>query len=71
MRTIMIKCPKTGRWISTGINVHPETYSSIPEAVAKTRCPDCGEDHWWSKKDALICEFATTGSQSEKPLFKL
>jgi hypothetical protein len=67
----MIKCPETGRWISTGIDVDPETYPAIPEALAKTRCQACGQDHWWSKKDALICEFATTGSQSEKDLFKL
>ena len=71
MKTIMIKCPETGRWVSTGIDVDPDTYPAIPEALAKTRCQACGQDHWWSKRDALICEFATTGSQSEKDLFKL
>ncbi len=71
MRTIMIKCPKTGRWISTGIDVHPDSYASIPDTVAKIRCSACGQNHLWSKKDALICEFATTGSQSGKSLFEL
>jgi hypothetical protein len=71
MRTIMIKCPKTDRWISTGIDVHPDSYAGIPDTVAKTRCPACGQNHSWSKKDAMICEFATTGSQSGNPLFEL
>jgi len=71
MKTIMIKCSVTGRWVSTGIDIDPKTYSSIPEALAKTQCQACGQDHWWSKKDALICEFATTGSQSGIDLFRL
>lgn len=71
MNTIMIKCSRTARWVSTGIDIDPESFTRMPEVMAKARCPDCGQDHSWSKKDALICRLATTGSQSGKPLFKL
>jgi hypothetical protein len=71
MNTMMIKCFRTGRWVSTGIDIDPTSFAQIPEAIAKTHCPACGQDHSWSKKDALICEFATTGSQGENHLFKL
>lgn len=71
MNTIMIKCPKTRRWISTGIDIEPEGFVCIPEVVTTTRCPLCGAEHAWSKNEAFICEFSTTGSASRNPLFRL
>ncbi|MEA2976436.1 MAG: hypothetical protein QOF19_1956 [Alphaproteobacteria bacterium] len=71
MNTIMIKCFSTARWVSTGIDIDPQSFNQIPDVVATTRCPACGQDHSWSKKDTLVCEFATPGSQSGKQLFTL
>ena len=71
MRTILIKCPETGRWVSTGIDIEPRAFARIPDVVATMRCPECGHEHAWSKADAMISPFATTGSQSGKELFKL
>jgi hypothetical protein len=71
MNTIMIKCLRTARWVSTGIDIDPVSFARMPEVMANTRCPDCGQDHSWSKKDAMICKFATTGSQSGIDAFKL
>jgi hypothetical protein len=71
MRTIMIKCPQTHRWVSTGIDIDSPAFARIPDVVAKMRCPACGREHPWSKQEAMISPFATTGSESGKELFKL
>ncbi len=71
MNTIMIKCPRTARWVSTEIDIDPKSFARIPEVIAKVHCTDCGQVHSWSKKNALICEFATAGSLSDKHFFKL
>jgi hypothetical protein len=71
MNTVMIKCPQTGRWVSTGIDVTPDGFAKMPAVASKMHCPACGRDHSWSKKDAMISAFATTGSESGKEPFKL
>jgi endogenous inhibitor of DNA gyrase (YacG/DUF329 family) len=71
MNTIMTKCPTSGRWVSTGIDIEPAAFARMPDVMAKMRCPECGREHKWSKKDAMISPFATTGSESGKALFKL
>jgi hypothetical protein len=35
------------------------------------RCLACGHEHAWSKADAMISPFATTGSESGKVPFRL
>ncbi len=71
MRTILIKCPQTGRWVSTGIDIDAGAFARIPDVVATMRCPECGGEHAWSKKNAMISPLATPGSQSGQELFKL
>jgi hypothetical protein len=71
IRTILIKCPETGRWVSTGIDIEQRAFTRLPNVVATMRCSECGREHAWSKRDAMISPLATTGSQSGKALFKL
>jgi hypothetical protein len=71
MRTILIKCPETGRWVSTGIDIDPGAFTRLPDVVATMRCSACGREHAWSKTDAMISPLATPGSQSGKEPFRL
>jgi hypothetical protein len=39
MGTLMIKCPKTGSAISTGIQTERATFNNSPVFFARTMCP--------------------------------
>jgi hypothetical protein len=55
MGAIMIRCPATDELIPVGIDTDRETFDSLPEVPARpVRCPACGGQHAWSKKDALL-----------------
>jgi len=58
MGVVMIKCPKTGREISTGITTDPVSFNSTPVFFASTYCPICRATHEWFAKDAWVCESA-------------
>jgi hypothetical protein len=58
MSVIMIRCPQTGREISTGIECEAETFNTIPFVVAQSNCPHCGCQHRWSKEDAWLKDCA-------------
>jgi hypothetical protein len=52
MSLILIKCPETGRAVSTGIEIDRESFRNLPNIGAKTRCPACAEIHVWAKQEA-------------------
>jgi endogenous inhibitor of DNA gyrase (YacG/DUF329 family) len=54
MGIIMIKCPVTGRDVSTGI----ETIGieELPAVTAKMVCPACGRVHDWIKTNAWLAD---------------
>ena len=56
MGVVMIKCPKTGREISTGITTDRVRFNSTPVFFASTYCPICCATHEWFAKDAWVCE---------------
>jgi len=58
MGVVMIKCPKTGREISTGITTDRVRFNSTPVFFASTYCPICRATHEWFAKDAWVCESA-------------
>jgi hypothetical protein len=39
MGVLLIRCPHTGRDLTTGIRIDPQTFSRIPQVSAQTRCP--------------------------------
>ena len=51
---IMIRCPVTGRPISTGLTADPKTWSGRPLGINKVACPECKSLHAWSKPDAWL-----------------
>ena len=56
MGIIMIKCPQTGREISTGIKADREKFRSSVVFFARTFCSLCKANHEWFAKDAWVKE---------------
>ena len=55
MGTVMIKCPKTGNALSTGMGMDQASFDSsnfTDNTVGP--CPHCQGSHTWSKKDAWV-----------------
>lgn len=51
----MIRCPATHELISVGIDTDRVSFEGLPEVQATpVRCPSCGGEHRWSKKDAVL-----------------
>jgi len=49
----MIRCPRTGRAIPTGIAIDPASFASSGMVNNSTLCPACGEAHLWSKENTF------------------
>ncbi len=56
MGTVMIRCPETGRAISTGIEADEARFNSMPVFFARSYCPFCRVTHQWFARDAWVCE---------------
>ena len=41
MATLLIKCPHTGKAISTGIEIDPDSFADLPDVLSHV-CPECG-----------------------------
>jgi hypothetical protein len=54
MSSIMIRCPNTGRTVSTAIEVEPSVFRKLPKMDARMHCPACGEDHRWTTSSAWL-----------------
>ena len=54
MGALMITCPNTGQPISTGIETDEYSLLQIADVPARTRCPLCGLDHIWWKREAWL-----------------
>ena len=61
MYSIMIKCPKTGKELKTGISVvKKEQFEGSTFGENSVRCLHCGKMHTWDKEEAFLKE-ATLG----------
>ncbi|HWL30876.1 MAG TPA: hypothetical protein VNQ50_01980 [Xanthobacteraceae bacterium] len=54
MGAVTIRCPRTGRSVSTEIETEPSDFSRLPAVVARMRCPLCGEEHTWTASEAWL-----------------
>ena len=58
-RLVVIKCPRTGRDISTGLRrLDAWDLASLPEVRRFTQCPHCKLAHGWSVSEARLSESA-------------
>lgn len=56
MSVIVIRCPETGREVSTGILTTLEIFRNYPDVRVNTRCPHCGQQHTWTHGEAWLAE---------------
>jgi hypothetical protein len=56
MGVVMIRCPGTGRAVSTGIQAQRETFHATPVFFSHMYCSLCQTTHEWFAKDAWVCE---------------
>ena len=56
MGVLLIKCPKTGLDLSTGILTDLATFSRIPQVPSQTSCPHCGSVHFWMPRETKLVE---------------
>jgi endogenous inhibitor of DNA gyrase (YacG/DUF329 family) len=54
MSLIFIKCPQTGRPVSTGIEIDRASFEALPTVGAPVKCPACGATHIWNKHEAWL-----------------
>jgi hypothetical protein len=50
----MIRCPKTGRSIATGIEMDRAAFERAPVFFARAHCPYCSTEHEWFAKEAWV-----------------
>ena len=62
----MIKCPRTGRAIATGIGMSRDTFKTSTLTHNSVRCPACGQTHTWDKKDAWVQDPQASGGNLGK-----
>jgi len=54
MSSVMIRCPATGRAVSTAIETDPGVFRKLPIVPARMSCPACGQDHVWTVSSAWL-----------------
>jgi len=52
----MIKCPNTGRAVSTQIETEPSVFSKLPFVRSRTVCSICGQEHEWTRAEAWLAD---------------
>ena len=58
MGIVVIRCPTTGRVISTGIEADGNTFACSPVFYADSYCALCNTRHRWFARDAWVEERA-------------
>jgi hypothetical protein len=56
MGVVMIRCPRTGHEIPTGIEMSAAEFQRAPVFFARVRCPVCDREHEWFAKEAWVCD---------------
>jgi hypothetical protein len=56
MGVITILCPRTGRRVSTGIEIDRIYFDRMRETRFTLKCWMCGDEHVWSKRWAMLSE---------------
>ena len=54
MPEILIRCPATGRDVSTGIALETDVFLEAEFKTYPVPCPHCGNRHPWKKGDAYM-----------------
>ena len=66
MSMLMIRCPKTGRAISTRREVEFASFRSAPVFFGRTYCSLGRVTHEWFAQDAWVCDSEAGDAASEQ-----
>ena len=50
----MIRCPKQGVTISTGLSTEAVVFETLPDCAVPLRCHVCNETHFWRPAEAFV-----------------
>jgi predicted RNA-binding Zn-ribbon protein involved in translation (DUF1610 family) len=67
MATVMIRCPRTDRAVSTEIDTEASVLARLPEVATRLRCPACGEVHVWTARDAWLADAPLVPEPGQDP----
>ncbi len=56
MGIVMIKCPRTGSAIPTGMRADAATFARTPVFMSRTYCARCSIEHEWFAQNAWVNE---------------
>jgi hypothetical protein len=56
MASVMIICPKTGKYVSVGMSMDAASFKTCSFVDNAVTCPACGDTHRWSSEDARLLE---------------
>ena len=56
MSSVMIKCPTTGRAVSTAVETEPAVFRKLPNVAARMLCPACRQEHIWMVRSAWLSD---------------
>jgi hypothetical protein len=65
MGELMIRCPKTGKPVTTGIHMDRTRFRSMIVFFSSSYCQSCGTSHQWYARDAWMCE---PGAEMSDPM---
>jgi hypothetical protein len=54
MGELMIRCPKTGIPVTTGIYIERAKFRSMPVFFSSSYCSSCATSHEWFARDACL-----------------
>ena len=67
MSSVMIRCPATGRPVSTGVETEPVVFRGLPKVAGRMHCPACGQEHVWSVGTAWLAGEPLPAPVPEEP----
>ena len=65
MGAVMIKCPNTGRAVSTQIETEASVFRRLPLVKSRTVCPICGQEHVWTRREAWLADAPSPPAESD------
>ena len=56
MPIVTIACPRTGKFVSTGMELEPNDFETLGPKIFRIRCAACGSEHLWARGTAWLTE---------------
>jgi hypothetical protein len=56
MAVVTIRCPRSGKFASTGMEAEPSEFDRLGPRIFRMRCSACGSEHLWSRGTAWLTE---------------